>query len=93
MTQGQALAREAAERAAEKAALPDASITRGLNASLGVTAGERLVFSEEGEPGQYLRLVASGEITDYLLEALEDYVKRQRKRLMKAGSDKEQMPN
>lgn len=43
--------------------------------------GERIVFTEEGQPGQHLKLVASGEVDDVLLEALEDFVKRQRKRL------------
>lgn len=46
--------------------------------------GERVVYREEGEPGQYLKLVASGDLDDYLLEAIEDFVKRQRKRLQKA---------
>ncbi|MBZ9724264.1 hypothetical protein LB554_09920 [Mesorhizobium sp. CO1-1-11] len=46
---------------------------------------ERVVFTEEGSPGQSLRLVATGEVDDYLLEALEDYVKRQRKRLTPKG--------
>jgi hypothetical protein len=36
---------------------------------------------EETSPAQYLRLVASGEMDESLLEALEDYVKRQKKRL------------
>ncbi|WP_210178129.1 hypothetical protein, partial [Sinorhizobium saheli] len=31
---------------------------------------ERVVFTEEGDPGQCLKLIASGEIDDYLLEAL-----------------------
>jgi hypothetical protein len=43
--------------------------------------GERVAFIEEGQPGQYLKLIASGDVDDTLLEALEDYVKRQRKRL------------
>jgi hypothetical protein len=43
--------------------------------------GERVAFTEEGQPGQYLKLVASGEVDDTMLEALEDFVKRQRKRL------------
>lgn len=47
--------------------------------------GERVAFTEEGTPGQYLKLIASGEIDDTLLEALEDYVKRQRKRLAAAS--------
>ena len=46
-----------------------------------VMDGERVAFIEEGQPGQYLKLVASGDVDDYLLEALEDYVRRQRKRL------------
>jgi hypothetical protein len=48
---------------------------------IGVMTGERIAFTEEGQPGQYLKLIASGEVDDGLLEALEDYVKRQRKRL------------
>jgi hypothetical protein len=42
---------------------------------------ERVVFAEEGLPNQYLKLIASGDVDDVLLEALEDFVKRQRKRL------------
>ena len=48
---------------------------------VGIMDGERVAFTEEGQPGQYLKLFASGEVDDGLLEALEDYVKRQRKRL------------
>lgn len=43
--------------------------------------GERVVFTEETDPANYVKLVASGAVDDSLLEALEDYVKRQRKRL------------
>jgi hypothetical protein len=71
------------------ATLPDASISRGLNVPMAASQGERIVFVEEGELGQYLRLVASGEINDYLLEALEDYVKRQRRRVSRVDSEKE----
>lgn len=46
-----------------------------------VMEGERVVFTEEGQPRQYLKLIASGELDDGLLEALEDFVRRQRKRL------------
>jgi hypothetical protein len=46
-----------------------------------VMDGERIVFTEEGRPNQYLKLIASGEVDDGLLEALEDFVKRQRKRI------------
>jgi hypothetical protein len=52
-----------------------------------VMDGERIVFTEEGRPNQYLKLIASGEVDGSLLEALEDFVKRQRKRL---GQDKGQ---
>jgi hypothetical protein len=44
-------------------------------------AGERVVFTEESDPQNYLKLVASGEVDETMLEALEDYVKRQKKRL------------
>jgi hypothetical protein len=43
--------------------------------------GERVVFTEESNPQNYLKLVASGEVDETMLEALEDYVKRQKKRL------------
>lgn len=43
--------------------------------------GERVVFTEEGQPNQYLKLIAAGDIDEGLLDALTDYVKRQRKRL------------
>jgi len=46
-----------------------------------IMEGERIAFTEEGQPGQYLKLVASGEVDDTMLEALEDFVKRQRKRI------------
>jgi hypothetical protein len=46
-----------------------------------IMEGERVVFSEETGSDQYLKLVAAGEMDDGLLEALEDYIRRQRKRL------------
>jgi hypothetical protein len=49
-----------------------------------IRGGERIVFTEEGNPNQYLKLVASGDVDDTLLEALEDFVKRQRKRLARS---------
>lgn len=48
-------------------------------------AGSRVVFSEESSPNESLQVVARGEVTDALLEALEDYVKRQRKRLTRTN--------
>jgi hypothetical protein len=44
--------------------------------------GERVVFTEENDPQTYVKLIASGVVDDTLLKALEDYVKRQRKRLV-----------
>src|SRR5258705_431410 len=43
--------------------------------------GERVVFIEETNPQQYVKLVASGDVDETLLDALQDYVKRQKKRL------------
>jgi hypothetical protein len=48
-----------------------------------VMDGERVVFTEETNQQNYVKLIASGAVDDTLLEALEDYVKRQRKRLRK----------
>jgi hypothetical protein len=48
---------------------------------------ERVVFTEESDPQTYVRLIASGIVDDSLLEALEDYVKRQRKRLAKGAAN------
>ena len=44
-------------------------------------SGERVVFVEESGPAQYLKLVANGDLDETMLEALEDYVKHQKKRL------------
>jgi len=76
----------------EPKADPDLGIVKVLNTptdrvplvpggKVKIMDGERIAFTEEGHPGQYLKLIASGEVDDGLLEALEDYVKRQRKRL------------
>jgi hypothetical protein len=46
-----------------------------------VMAGERIVFTEESNPQSYLKLIASGDVDGTMLEALEDYVKRQKRRL------------
>jgi hypothetical protein len=46
-----------------------------------IMESERVVFSEETGAEQYLKLVAAGPLDDSLLEALEDYIRRQRKRL------------
>jgi hypothetical protein len=44
-------------------------------------ATERVVFVEEGEPNQYLKLTVSGDLDEILLDALSDYVTRQKRRL------------
>lgn len=49
--------------------------------------GERIVFTEEGRPGQYLKLIASDDFDDTMLEALEDFVKRQRRRLQRSQKE------
>jgi hypothetical protein len=41
------------------------------------------VFTEETNPQNYLKLCVSGEVDETMLDALEDYVKRQKKRLAK----------
>ena len=43
--------------------------------------GERVVFTNETNPQNYLKLVASGDVDGTMLEALEEYVKRQKRRL------------
>lgn len=73
---------------AEAVSVEPASVTQtstasspALNGGYRVMDGERVVFSEETGAEQYLKLVASGPLDDSLLEALEDYIRRQRKRL------------
>jgi len=55
--------------------------------------GERVVFTEESNPQNYLKLVASGEVDETMLEALEDYVKRQKKRLAMFSSPPDYLTN
>ena len=56
-------------------------------------AGERVVFTEESNPQNYLKLIASGDVDETMLEALEDYVKRQKKRLIAFGSMPDHVKN
>jgi hypothetical protein len=65
---------------------PSVSLESRAPAKVPTMEGERVVFTEEGQPNQYLKLIASGEVDAVLLEALEDFVKRQRKRLGLDGS-------
>lgn len=66
---------------ADNAGDSSSMLVRTQQPKVSVMEGERIVFTEEGQPNQYLKLIASGEVDDGLLEALEDFVKRQRKRL------------
>jgi hypothetical protein len=50
--------------------------------------GERIVFTEESNPQSYLKLIASGDVDETMLEALEDYVKRQKKRLSQSTAQR-----
>ena len=52
-----------------------------LSGGVRIMSGERVVFVEESGPDQYLKLVAAGQMDESLLEALEDFVRRQKKRL------------
>ena len=54
-------------------------------AKVRVTENERVVFVEEGEPNQYLKVVASGELDEIMLDALSDYINRQKRRLNRAN--------
>jgi hypothetical protein len=49
---------------------------------LALTAdGERVVFTEESTPQQYVKVIASGDLDESLLAAIENYVERQKLRL------------
>lgn len=37
--------------------------------------GERVVFTEESNPQQYVKLIVSGDVDETLLDALQDYVR------------------
>jgi len=49
---------------------------------------ERVVFIEEGAPGQHIKLIASGIIDEFMLDALENYIQRQKRRLKKPEENK-----
>ena len=48
-----------------------------------------MVFTEESNPQQYLKPVASGDVDETMLGALQDYMRRQKKRLGIATEKKE----
>jgi hypothetical protein len=58
-----------------------AAVPQVRNEGVRVMEGERVVFVEESGPSQYLKVIANGDMDESLLEALEDYVARQKKRL------------
>lgn len=60
---------------------PPPAVEAPLLSGVRIMSGERVVFVEESGPDQYLKLVAAGQMDESLLEALEDFVKRQKKRL------------
>ena len=50
-------------------------------AQIAVSDSERVVFVEEGARGQHVKLVVSGELDEFTLDALTNYIKRQKRRL------------
>lgn len=48
---------------------------------VGLMEGERVVFVEEAAPAQYMKIVASGELDETLLDALTNYIDRQKRRI------------
>jgi hypothetical protein len=59
--------------------------TQAATVAAHTPAGSRVVFSEEADAGALLQVTLSGEVTEAQLEALEDYIKRQRKRLNRSA--------
>lgn len=53
----------------------------GQHGGYRVMEGERVVFSEEIGTANYLKLVANGDMNTDLLDALEDFIKRQKRRI------------
>jgi hypothetical protein len=49
--------------------------------SVKLVEGERIVFTEEADSQQYVKVIARGEVNESLLDALQDYVRRQKKRI------------
>ena len=47
--------------------------------------GERIVFSEEVGNDAYLKLVANGDMNADLLDALSDFIERQKRRLERSS--------
>lgn len=51
--------------------------------------GERVIFMDEVGPGQYLKVIASGDLDSSLIEAMEDFTKRRRKRMTTQSASQE----
>ena len=47
-------------------------------------AGERVVLTEQADGARGLKLIAIGEIDADMLEALEDFIRRQKRRLARS---------
>jgi hypothetical protein len=63
-------------------ATPSLAHTRqGASQAAPLSDAERIVFVEEGAPGQHVKLVVSGELDEFTLDALTNYIERQRRRL------------
>lgn len=60
---------------------PSPTPTPAQHGGYQVMEGERVVFSEEIGAANYLKLVANGEMNADLLDALQDFIKRVKKRL------------
>ena len=52
-----------------------------------VMEGERIVFSEEIGKDNYLKIVANGDMNVDLLDALSDFIERQKKRIERAAQE------
>jgi hypothetical protein len=71
-------------RAATGAVLPQRPSVYPVKSAPGDDSRERVVFTEEGEPRQYVKIVVSGELDEIMLDALSDYISRQKRRLKRA---------
>lgn len=78
-----ALSYPALEGSVQRALVP----TTPVRQEVPVVAGERVVFVEEGGPSQYVKLVAAGPLDEILLDAITDYVARQKRRLQRGQSN------
>lgn len=58
--------------------MPTPSPTSQLSSRI---TSERVIFTEESSPDQYIKIAISGELDIYLIEAVENFIDRQKKRL------------